>query len=158
MTRRPEAWAKGAIPESWLCIDCGFNTAPGCSTRVEIEKHLERHTGFQQTFNSESEIYTVFGHVWARAGMEAWGGCLCIGCLEKRIGRQLIPDDFIPDHPFNSAHLPGTRRLLQRRMGKEFWGAMLGFGHDVYPDPPRGKVDQLLDSIDWRSVCARRAQ
>jgi hypothetical protein len=31
-------------------------------------------------------------------------GCLCIGCLEKRIGR-MTPADF-PDHPFKV--LPGT--------------------------------------------------
>ena len=30
--------------------------------------------------------------------MEPYGGCLCIGCLEKRIGRKLKPKDF-PDHP-----------------------------------------------------------
>jgi hypothetical protein len=36
-------------------------------------------------------------------------GCLCIGCLEKRIGR-MTPADF-PDHPFKV--LPGTPRLLE---------------------------------------------
>jgi hypothetical protein len=43
---------------------------------------------------------------------KSYGGCLCIGCLEKRIGRRLIADDFA-DHPFNS--LPGTPRLMERR-------------------------------------------
>jgi len=28
---------KGATPESWLCVDCGVNTAPGCMTRKEME-------------------------------------------------------------------------------------------------------------------------
>ena len=50
------------------------------------------------------------------AGMEPYGGCLCIGCLEKRIGRVLAPRDF-PDHPFRL--LPGTKRLLERRAGVE---------------------------------------
>jgi hypothetical protein len=41
------------------------------------------------------------------------GGCLCIGCLEKRIGRRPKPKDFDPDHPFNE--MPTTPRLLDRR-------------------------------------------
>jgi hypothetical protein len=44
--------------------------------------------------------------------MEGYGGCLCVGCLERRIGRVLRPEDF-PPHPF--LHLPGTRRLLERQ-------------------------------------------
>jgi hypothetical protein len=50
--------------------------------------------------------------VWKAAGLEPMGGCICIGCLEKRIGRQLRPKDFTR-HVFNS--MPGTERLLQRR-------------------------------------------
>ena len=37
----------------------------------------------------DAEVYTVRPAIWKRAGMEDWGGCLCIGCLEKRIGRRL---------------------------------------------------------------------
>jgi hypothetical protein len=29
---------KGVVPESWLCIDCGTNTAPGWPNRVETEE------------------------------------------------------------------------------------------------------------------------
>lgn len=61
----------------------------------------------------DAEVYTVRPAIWKRAGMEDWGGCLCIGCLEKRIGRRLKPKDFLRDHPFNS--MPGTERLLSRR-------------------------------------------
>ena len=42
-------------------------------------------------------------------------GCLCIGCLEKRIGRRLKPKDFLRGDPFNDDLLPGTPRLLKRR-------------------------------------------
>jgi hypothetical protein len=45
--------------------------------------------------------------------MEPYGGVLCVGCLEKRIGRRLTPDDF-PDHVFNTTY-PGTPRLLERQ-------------------------------------------
>src|SRR5215831_16015926 len=41
------------------------------------------------------------------------GGCVCIGCLEKRLGRKLTPKDFPRRHPFNS--LPGTERLIERQ-------------------------------------------
>ncbi len=56
--------------------------------------------------------------VWKAAGMEAMDGCLCIGCLEKRLGRTLKPKDFPRKHPFNS--MPGTDRLLARRDGEWF--------------------------------------
>ncbi len=42
-----------------------------------------------------------------------YSGCLCIGCLEKRIGRRLTPEDF-PDHVFNTS-IPGSPRLMERR-------------------------------------------
>jgi ribosomal protein L34E len=135
---------KGLTPESWACIDCGYNTAPGCLTRAELEKVFATQNSVNQTFNSESEIYTVHTHVWKAAGMEPYGGCLCIGCLEKRIGRQLRPEDFA-DHPFNDMHMPGTKRLLQRRTGDPFCGVTLR-------EPPKGKIDQLFDNVDWRSI------
>ena len=47
--------------------------------------------------------------------MEPWGGCLCVGCLEKRLGRRLKPKDFERDDPFNQ--LPGSARLM-KRMGR----------------------------------------
>ena len=50
--------------------------------------------------------------VWKAAGMEPMGGCLCVGCLEKRLGRRLRPKDFTR-HPFNT--MPGTKRLTERR-------------------------------------------
>jgi hypothetical protein len=104
--------AKGLVPESWLCVDCGINTAPGCPTRKETELAITLHGNAENVITDESEIYTVKDEVWRASGLEGWGGCLCIGCLEKRIGRRLNPDDF-PDHPLNT--IPGTRRLLKRR-------------------------------------------
>jgi hypothetical protein len=67
------------------------------------------------TIDSKSEVYSVRDVIWAKAGMEDFGGCLCIGCLEKRLGRKLKPKDFRRDHPFNN--FPGTQRLLKRRGG-----------------------------------------
>src|SRR6516165_9738117 len=67
------------------------------------------------TVTTDSEIYQVRESVWKQSGMKAWGGCLCIGCLEKRIGRQLTPKDFDRKHVFHE--FPGSVRLMSRRMG-----------------------------------------
>jgi hypothetical protein len=106
---------KGLTPESWLCVDCGVNTAPGYPNRKEMELAFALRGGAEIVFTAESEVYTVTPEVWRAAGLEDWGGCLCIGCLEQRIGRRLKPNDFLPDHPFNTANLPATRRLRKRR-------------------------------------------
>jgi hypothetical protein len=47
--------------------------------------------------------------------MKPWGGCLCIGCLEKRIGPTLTPKEFSRKHPLNK--MPDTERLLVRAAG-----------------------------------------
>jgi hypothetical protein len=113
-----KSW-KGNVPESWDCVDCGVNTAPGCKSRVELETAMLRlgdradTEGVTQSINDRSEVYHLRNHVWERAGIEPFGGCLCIGCLEKRIGRVLRPNDFKRGHPFNV--FPGTPRLLKRR-------------------------------------------
>jgi len=89
---------KGLTPESWLCVDCSINTAPGFPTRIEMERvyngaalRLEKPTISVQ-FNEHCEVYIVRNSVWKAAGMEPWGGCLCIPCLEQRLGRILKPE------------------------------------------------------------------
>ena len=115
---------KGLLPESWNCIDCGIHTAPGCTNRIEAQRMiaLEQAVGkgeedwrIKQTIDDQSELYMVRDAVWKAAGMEPMGGCLCIGCLEKRIGHKLKPKDFDHSSPFNRPDLPGTERLLDRR-------------------------------------------
>jgi hypothetical protein len=119
---------RGVIPESWACIDCGINTAPGLSNRVQAEQAFAadwENKGVKETVNEWTELYIVKPAVWKAAGMvddkELWdrtgttSGCLCIGCLEIRIGRTLVPKDFKRNHPFH--WLPGTKRLLARRDG-----------------------------------------
>ena len=123
----------GVTPETWRCIDCGINTAPGLPTRVEAEKilndglKLEKLTGkkasIPMTYTDACEVYMVRDAVWKAAGMDPWGGCLCIGCLEQRIGRRLRPKDFPRHHPFNRA-LPGTPRLMERQ-GRDIAAAFL---------------------------------
>jgi hypothetical protein len=105
---------KGLIPETWCCVDCGYNTAPGCLPRAEIELRLNSgESRVEQSFDRQSEVHLVRKRVWEAAGIEPMGGCLCIGCLELRLGRRLKPKDFKHGHPFNK--LPGTQRLMNRR-------------------------------------------
>jgi hypothetical protein len=110
-------------PESWACIDCGVNTAPGCSTRAQLEQafavSFRAEEAVTQHFDDWSEVYMVKPAVWKAAGMADFGGCLCIGCLEKRLGRTLVPKDFPRNHPFHS--FPGTKRLRARRDGTNEW-------------------------------------
>jgi hypothetical protein len=108
--------ARGKLPESWACIDCGVNTAPGALNRAELEQAFANNwsgEGCEQTFDEWSEVYMVKPAIWKRAHMDGMGGCLCIGCLERRLGRTLTPKDFMRNHPLN--WLPGTERLVSRR-------------------------------------------
>jgi hypothetical protein len=110
------------MPESWLCVDCGVDTAPGFLNRGELELAVakaelkgEGDKGAPQTLDDRAEVFTVRAAVWKASGMEPMGGCLCIGCLEQRLGRKLRPKDFQRDHAF--ATCPGTQRLRERRDG-----------------------------------------
>ena len=107
---------RGSVTESWVCIDCGFNTAPGFTPRAEMERRMlyGHESSVNQTIGPDSEVYMVRASVWKKTGLEEWGQCLCIGCLERRIGRRLKPKDFT-GHVFNE--MPGTARLLSRRWG-----------------------------------------
>jgi len=112
--------AKRGIPESWHCIDCGINTAPGCLGRAAYMAEVERQraNGMSDSWvvtldiDERSEVYCVWPHVWAEAGMPEMGGCLCIGCLETRLGRRLRPKDFLLGGLNN---LMGTPRLMNRK-------------------------------------------
>jgi hypothetical protein len=108
------------MSESYCCVDCGYNTAPENLNGAEAEREAARQMrsgkrkwSIPETHDSRSETYIVHDHIWKAAGMGDWDGCLCIGCLEKRIGRRLTPNDFA-DHVFNT-HSPGTPRLLERQ-------------------------------------------
>jgi hypothetical protein len=92
---------EGLMPESWCCIDCSINTAPGMPTRATVEQAMKAsclrsdpETMASIRFDDNTEVFIVRDSVWKKAGVEPWGGCLCIGCLERRIGRRLTPKDF----------------------------------------------------------------
>jgi hypothetical protein len=123
---RDECDLNGLIADNYICVDCGMDTWPGHKTRAEVEASMRaaRAAGKQWrtklTFTPETEVYYVHAHVWEASGLGGfWNGCLCIGCLEKRIGRRLQPCDFIDDDGFNNPDLPGTKRRLERLLGEE---------------------------------------
>lgn len=78
------------------CHDCG----------VEVSSALD---------GGEREFYMVLDDVWALTGLEPEGGCLCVGCIEARIGRALMRVDFVAV-PLNDPDLYGnfSERLLDR--------------------------------------------
>jgi hypothetical protein len=106
---------KGLMSEHHNCIDCGHNTHPGFPPRELAEFLMQRDGVIPMTVTEDSELYIVKVSVWKAAGMEPYGGCLCVGCLERRIGRRLRPKDFKRDHSFNNSELPCTDRLRDRR-------------------------------------------
>jgi hypothetical protein len=105
----------GNVTEDWLCIDCGVNTAPGMLDGKTIIEHFNAGAKVapQQKIGPDSEVYMVRDVIWKKAGMEPFGGCLCIECLERRLGRKLKPKDFDWNHEFNA--MPGSQRLLKRQ-------------------------------------------
>jgi hypothetical protein len=91
-----------------LCHDCGTDTTP-CTGRRGC-RHKQRW-----------EWYMVHASVWRAAGMprmtvETGGGFLCIGCLERRLGRNLNPTDFT-DAPVNNPSPWDTPRLAAGKAG-----------------------------------------
>ena len=91
-------------PDQSPCRDCGAATTP-CTGQRGC-----RHKG-------KHEYYAVHDEIWKVAGMDS--GFLCIGCLERRIGRRLGPADFT-DYPINDPTDPwNTPRLASRLTGTE---------------------------------------
>jgi len=59
------------------------------------------------------EYYMVHDEIWKQTGLGGDDGQLCIGCLEKRIGRRVGPADFI-DAPINQIGMDRSLRLASR--------------------------------------------
>lgn len=52
--------------------------------------------------------YMLRDQIWHQTGLSWWGGLLCLTCLERRLRRQVRPEDFT-DEPIN--FMPGTYPL-----------------------------------------------
>jgi hypothetical protein len=105
-------------PDSWCCIDCGINTAPGMPTREQIRQAFARDfsgtASVEMKIGKTSEVYQVKGAVWRDAGMEPFGGCLCLGCIEKRIGALLKQEGNFPPWSCGAECHPEFCRYIAR--------------------------------------------
>jgi hypothetical protein len=151
----------GIIPDNYICVDCKMDTWPGHPTRAEVEQSMrdakaagKKWKGFGQTWTQETEAYYVHPHVWKACGLgDFWNGVLCIGWLEKRLGRRLQPCDFMAEHAngFNDPGLPGTLRRFDRLTG----GKALRGLRDL-PEPPQAsKLDLAFQKAfgkQWRAA------
>jgi hypothetical protein len=81
--RRHRRW----VYEQFACLDCTDNT------------------------HDTNEYYMVHDHIWD--GVVSGHGMLCIGCLEKRLGRRLNADDFTAA-PVNHGFTRQSERLQSR--------------------------------------------
>lgn len=67
-------------------------------------------------FDCSQEIFMLTNEVWFQiVGRHTYGGgILCVGCCEKKLGRQLTKEDFSNNHAnrFNFGHK--TARLINR--------------------------------------------
>ncbi|MEU7144370.1 hypothetical protein ABZ942_33340 [Nocardia sp. NPDC046473] len=73
MLRWLSARRRGRERDEFPCHDCGLPTAP---------------------LDGPDEWYTVHDAVWGCAAASV-DSILCIGCLENRLGRRLLPTDFV---------------------------------------------------------------
>ncbi len=67
--------------------------------------------------NTLEEYYAVLDSVWESAGLDE--EVLCVGCLERRLGRILISEDFNKEAPINSFDFSFMSDRLKKRLGYE---------------------------------------
>jgi hypothetical protein len=60
------------------------------------------------------EYYWLHDHVWAQANAD---GVLCIGCFERRLGRQLTREDFDLTEGLNQSLIMHQSKRLKDRLG-----------------------------------------
>ncbi|MDQ4032742.1 MAG: hypothetical protein M3332_10930 [Actinomycetota bacterium] len=70
------------------------------------------------------EFYVVHDGLWDEYGSK-W--MLCVGCLESRMGRQLVTGDFTASNfnprQLNNSKYPKSQRLVNRLMSSGEWTA-----------------------------------
>jgi hypothetical protein len=86
--------------------------------------------------------YIVEDAVWAASGLKPDGGLLCIGCLERRLGRRLKRDDF-ESKPFNEISSSKSLRLRDRLSADRKGGDQMTDDDELRQD----RVVRLTDGI-----------
>lgn len=59
------------------------------------------------------EHYFIHTELWLKV-VDSIVGMLCVGCLEARLGRNLVPSDFTNCTVNNPKYEPKSARLMQR--------------------------------------------
>jgi hypothetical protein len=107
-----------AAENRWAC-EVGYQALPlGFPPPWQEHESIDREPEISMTCRcvdcgeeKDGEYYTVAEEVWAASGLAPNGGMLCLACLERRIGRQLVPEDFRELRPTVAA----WRRHLRQR-------------------------------------------
>jgi hypothetical protein len=98
-----------------LCVDCGVNVTPCPGTR---ERDPDGPPCGSECGGWEFR-YMLRRAAWAEAAGDLRGpdALLCVGCVERRLGRRLAPDDFDPALPINTPRYAelDSERLLDRK-------------------------------------------
>ena len=113
---------KGVMPESWCCVDCGINTAPGFKNRAQAEQAFAVDLEQSRLHAESQRVHRGLHHQGKGLAGRGHGsdGRLPVHRLPRSgSDGSWWPRNFVRKHPFNS--LPGTARLLSRR-GAAFGG------------------------------------
>lgn len=97
-----------------FCNDCGNDTSP---------------------VSGIAEYYMVSNELWATIARRNWKGILCVGCLEKRLGRRLDEFDFggRGAFPINAADVDAIDNVRSPRLRNRL-GWRDGMTHDEQLD------------------------
>jgi hypothetical protein len=93
---------------SAICDDCGMDTEPWPPRRGTQEHYVVKHSVWQQA-GMPSGVMDPDEHLAIRGG-----GVLCVGCIERRLGRMLTTDDFVSGTLEFIKGCQSTPRLLSR--------------------------------------------
>jgi hypothetical protein len=104
------------------CADCGADTTPG----------------------EGNEFYMISDELWQAVGVGE--GFLCIGCLENRLGRQLIAADFI-DVPGNIPEPQKSPRLIARLLAMMTDEELVEAQQKAHP-AVRKRWNLLMDAVE----------
>jgi len=99
----------------------GITVANAHAAFLAIDEYREAHLDHPNCADCgldtvvAGEWYDVHDEIWLQANVANVSSrqILCIGCLEKRIGRRLTPRDFT-DVPVNDPHRGKSDRMLDR--------------------------------------------
>lgn len=95
------------------------------------------------------EYYMLTQKTWKQTGLKA--GILCIGCVEKRMGRELRPRDFT-SAPINAIFPPSDRLQARRGPAKAAFKRALELLRKQGMPRPKGYTYVVEDGELWETA------